>query len=106
MENKKWIFYILFVCFWVVKVQAQNSYEAGTVDLLLSEKENSIFATGFSGFSVDNHFVWCGSAIRAVEDGKYYLFYSAMDAGSQYPAFGEAWLLGSKIGIAVSDSPY
>ena len=106
MENKKWIFYILFVCFWVVKVQAQNSYEAGTVDLLLSEKENSIFATGFSGFSVDNHFVWCRSAIRAVEDGKYYLFYSAMDAGSQYPAFGEAWLLGSKIGIAVSDSPY
>lgn len=107
MENKKCIFCLLLTCFFVVEeVPGQNRYEAGAVDLTLAKKENSVFATGFSGFSLDNHFVWCGSAIRAAEDGKYYLFYSAMDAGLQYPAFGEAWILGSKIGVAVSDSPY
>lgn len=100
------IVYMSLICFFVVEAWGQNKYEAEAVDLSLIPKDNSIFATGFSGFSLENHFVWCGSAIRAVEDGKYYLFYSAMDAGPQYPAFGEAWLLGSKIGVAVSDSPY
>ena len=106
MKNKNWILYLLLTCILVTKVHGQNNYEAGTVDLTLVKKDNSVFVTGFSGFSVDNHFVWCGSAIRAAEDGKYYLFYSAMNAGPQYPAFGEAWLLGSKIGVAVSNSPY
>ena len=98
--------YMLWLCFFVMGVQGQNRYEAEAVDLTLTPKGNSVFANGFSGFSLDNHFVWCGSAIRAVEDGKYYLFYSAMDAGPQFPAFVEAWLLGSKIGVAVSDSPF
>lgn len=98
--------YMLWLCFFVMGVQGQNRYEAEAVDLTLTPKGNSVFANGFSGFSLDNHFVWCGSAIRAVEDGKYYLFYSAMDAGPQSPAFVEAWLLGSKIGVAVSDSPF
>ena len=108
MKNKKWISVILLIsCFFIVgEVWSQDSYRMGTVNLTLTEKENSVFATGFSGFSLDNHFVWCGSAIRAIEDGKYYLFYSAMDAGPQYPMFGEAWILGSKIGVAVSNSPY
>lgn len=100
------ILYMLLICFFVVEARGQNRYEAEAVDLSLISKDHSVFATGFSGFSLDNHFVWCGSAIRAIEDGKYYLFYSAMNAGPQYPAFGEAWLLGSKIGVAVSDSPY
>lgn len=98
--------YMLWLCFFVMGVQGQNRYEAEAVDLTLTPKGNSVFANGFSGFSLDNHFVWCGSAIRAVEDGKYYLFYSAMDAGPQFPAFVEAWLLGSKIGVAMSDSPF
>ena len=76
------MFCLLLSCFFIAREgQGQNRYEAGTVELTLAEKENSVFATGFSCFSLDNHFVWCGSAIRAVEDGKYYLFYSAMDSG-------------------------
>lgn len=85
---------------------AQKKYRSGEMDLRIEQREESRVAVGFSAFSLENHFVWCGSAIRAVEDGNYYLFYSAMDAGADYPPFVDAWVLGSKIGIAVSGSPY
>lgn len=101
---------IAFVCSWmwvaVPSLKAQPRYHAGAVDLELVRQGESVFPSGFSAFSLDRHFVWCGSAIRAEEDGKYYLFYSAMDAGPDYPPFVDAWLYGSKIGVAVSDSPY
>ena len=96
----------LFGLLFSLTESAQKKYRSGEVDLRIEQREESRVAIGFSAFSLDNHFVWCGSAIRAVEDGNYYLFYSAMDAGADYPPFVDAWVLGSKIGIAVSDSPY
>lgn len=87
-------------------IYSQGHFQTGKVDLNIVNKGTSLFAEGFSVFSVDNHFVWCGSAIRSVEDGKYYLFYSAFESGNKAPSFVDAWVLGSKIGVAVSDSPY
>lgn len=87
-------------------IPAQRIYQEGEVDIELHEIGNSIFGEGFSAFSVENHFTWCGSAIRSKEDGKYYLFYSALESGKDLPVFNDAWVLGSKIGIAVSESPY
>lgn len=84
----------------------QKACEAGRVDMEIVRRGESAFPSGFSAFSLEGHFVWCGSAIRAEEDGKYYLFYSAMESGKDNPPFMDAWLLGSKIGVAVSDSPY
>lgn len=84
----------------------QRSYQAGPVDMEVVQRGDSEFPVGFSAFSLESHFVWCGSAIRAEEDGRYYLFYSAMESGTGHPPFVDAWLLGSKIGVAVSDSPY
>lgn len=85
---------------------AQHSWQAGAVNIDIIDRGDSKFPSGFSAFSLKNHFVWCGSAIRAEEDGKYYLFYSAMESGPEKPEFIDAWLLGSMIGVAVSDSPY
>ncbi len=85
---------------------SQRSYQAGPVDMEVVQRGDSEFPVGFSAFSLEDHFVWCGSAIRAEEDGRYYLFYSAMESGTGHPPFVDAWLLGSKIGVAVSDSPY
>lgn len=85
---------------------SQRSYQAGPVDMEVVQRGDSEFPVGFSAFSLESHFVWCGSAIRAEEDGRYYLFYSAMESGTGHPPFVDAWLLGSKIGVAVSDSPY
>lgn len=85
---------------------AQCNYQAGAVDIHIVQQGESKYPSGFAAFSLKNHFVWCGSAIQAEEDGKYYLFYSAMESGPQLPKFIDAWLLGSKIGIAVSDTPY
>lgn len=85
---------------------AQRAYQAGAVDMEITQRGESEYPSGFSAFSLENHFVWCGSAIQAEEDGKYYLFYSAMESGPNQPKFIDAWLLGSKIGVAVSDTPY
>lgn len=85
---------------------SQHTYQAGPVDMEVVQRGDSEFPVGFSAFSLEGHFVWCGSAIRAEEDGRYYLFYSAMESGTGHPPFVDAWLLGSKIGVAVSDSPY
>lgn len=84
---------------------AQPVCEAGAVDLRIERRDDSVFASGFSAFALEGHFVWCGSAIRAEEDGRYYLFYSAMESGGEHPPFVDAWVLGSKIGVAVSDTP-
>ena len=100
---------ILFVCLaFLALLQgwAQHTWQAGPVNLELIQRGNSEFPSGFSAFSLKNRFIWCGSAIQAEEDGKYYLFYSAMKSGPKYPRFIDAWLLGSMIGVAVSDSPY
>ena len=86
--------------------KAATAWKAAPIDIHLEQKGESVFASGFPVFSLDGHFVWCGSAIRAEEDGRYYLFYSAMESGKNHPPFGDAWVLGSKIGVAVSDSPY
>lgn len=99
----------LFICI-VFTIYAQGwgqtTYEAGKVDLDIIERGDSKFAKGFSAFSLDDYFVWCGSAIRSEEDGKYYLFYSSFGSGEDKPIFNEAWVLGSNIGVAVSDTPY
>ena len=100
---------ILFVCLsFLALLQgwAQHTWQAGPVNLELIQRGNSEFPSGFSAFSLKNRFIWCGSAIQAEEDGKYYLFYSAMKSGPKYPRFIDAWLLGSMIGVAVSYSPY
>ena len=83
---------------------AHKRYKGKAVDLQIEKWDNSEMAVGYSAFSIKDKFVWCGSAIRSKEDGKYYLFYSAMDSGENCPPFIDSWVLGSKIGVAVSDS--
>lgn len=58
------------------------------------------------------YYIWCGSGIRG-ENGKYYLFYSRWQTGSQGRAPGDeklfkdmsGWMKYSEIAAAVSDSP-
>lgn len=78
-------------------------YQASPVEVQISGSEGSRMGTGSSALQLDGHFVWGGSAIRAVEDGRYYLIYSAPETGVH--RFGDAWVLGSKMGLAVSERP-
>ncbi len=63
-------------------------------------------------FAQAGYYVWCGSGIRG-EDGKYYLFYSRWQTGTNGRAAGDevlfkdmkGWLKYSEIAAAVSDSP-
>lgn len=78
-------------------------YQAAPVELSISGAEGLRMASGRSAFALDGHFVWGGSAIRAEEDGRYYLIYSASETGIH--PFNNAWIFGSKMGVAVSDRP-
>lgn len=84
------------------QVTKEVVYEAQPVDALLVKRGESKVLLGESTFHMDNHFVWGASPIQT-RDGKYYMIYSAFEAGVH--PFGNAWVLGSKLGVAVSDQP-
>ncbi|MBK6284845.1 MAG: glycoside hydrolase family protein [Draconibacterium sp.] len=78
-------------------------YQAQPVDLTVISDSGRISVEGSSILQLPDSFVWGGSPIR-IKD-QYYLFFSAWESGSNIPPFGSSWMLYSKIGIAVSDSP-
>lgn len=86
-------------------IHAQR-YKAGKVQIAVDRRGESRFASGFSAFTLPNHFIWGASVIRGHEDGRYYMFYAAMESGPTLPKFNDAWTMGAKIGVAVSDTPY
>lgn len=79
----------------------ERRYCAGAVDLQIASAD-SAQVNGHSCFHVDGHFVW-GAAPIQEEDGKYYLVFTGFETET-YP-FSDAWVLGSKLGLAVSDKP-
>lgn len=79
-----------------------SAYQAEPVKLQLEKRGDSYFATGYSAFSAEDHFTW-GASVTKADNGKYYMIFSAPEA-YQYP-FGNAWVMGSKLGLAVSDRP-
>jgi hypothetical protein len=93
------VVFILFSCSkrtWI--------YQAQPVDLKVKTIDGKIRVEGSSVFQLPDSFVWCGSPIQI--DKKYYLFFSAWESGPDVPPFTDSWVLNSKIGVAVSDSPY
>lgn len=76
-------------------------YQSEAVGLRIISADSSR-VTGHSCFQVDGHFVWGASPIQG-EDGKYYLVFTGFEAGTY--KFSDAWVLGSKLGLAVSDRP-
>lgn len=79
-------------------------YEAQPVDLKVIRDSGKISVEGTSVFQLPDSFVWCGSPVR-IKD-QYFMFYSAWESGTAVPPFTDSWVLFSKIGLAVSDSPY
>lgn len=78
-------------------------YQAQPVDLEITRinaEESTV--KGSSAFQVEGHFVWGGSTVKG-EDGRFYMVYTGIEGGA-YP-FNNAWVLGSKFGLAVSDRP-
>jgi hypothetical protein len=65
---------------------------------------NGEIILGPSTLNDPDKFVWGASVIEG-DDGKYHMFYSTWEAGSEYPIFSDGWLLLSKIAYAVSDYP-
>ena len=76
--------------------------EAEPVELTVTREADRADASGRSVFRLDDHFVWGASAIQG-EDGRYYIVYSAPRTGTY--TFDPAWVLGSEMGIAVSNRP-
>lgn len=78
------------------------NFTAEPVQLSMTQTESGHEVSGYSAFQVPGHFVW-GASVTQAEDGKYYMIYSASETGV-YP-FNNAWVFGSKMGLAVSDRP-
>lgn len=78
-------------------------YKAQPVDVKVIRNNGKISVEGNSVFQIPDSFVWCGSPIQ-IKD-KYYLFFSSWESGPDIPSFANSWMLYSKIGCAVSDSP-
>lgn len=103
MRYNKWIFVILCgLCMVNLKAQQPEICHAGSVDIVTEENKSSYWVSGYSCLQLRDHFVWGASVLRDT-DGKYYMIYSAAEA-NVYP-FTNAWVLGSKLGLAVSDHP-
>jgi hypothetical protein len=84
--------------------ESEFVYKAQPVDIKVSEKNGTFEVEGSSVFQLPDTFVWGGSPIQINQ--KYYLFFSAWESGPDVPPFSKSWVLNSKIGVAVSDSPY
>jgi hypothetical protein len=98
------VFFLFLFVFSVSCCNYTYFYKASPVDAKIVVRNGHKSLEGPSVFQLRDSFVWCGSPIRM--DKKYYLFYSAWESGPQLPPFGDSWVLYSKIGCAVSDSPY
>ncbi len=79
-------------------------YKADPINAVLVQSNGNVDLKGPSVFQLPDSFVWCGSPIRI--KNKYYMFFSSWESGKELPPFGDSWVLYSKIGCAVSDSPY
>lgn len=77
-------------------------FGACKVDIKIDTTDAGYLISGPSALSVPGHFVWGGSVAKA-DDGKYYMIYSAPETG-RFP-FNNAWVQGSKMGLAVSERP-
>lgn len=75
-------------------------FKASKVDIKIDTTAAGYMISGPSALSVPGHFVW-GASVAKADDGKYYMIYSAPETG-KYP-FNNAWVQGSKMGLAVSD---
>lgn len=82
------------------KASHEYSFKALPVDLTVTPQNGGYRIEGSSALQVAGHFTWGGSVIQA-EDGKYYMIYSAPEDGVH--PFNNAWIYGSKLGLAVSD---
>lgn len=70
----------------------------------INAEVDGVFLRGPSVLNDSNRFVWGGSVVKG-DDNKYHMLYSTWERGDSLPAFGDSWVLHSKIAYAVSDYP-
>ena len=83
-------------------IQPSSEYVPQAVDMEVTQVDGKSQVSGSSVFQVPDHFVW-GGTVEKGKDGKFYMIYTGIETGV-YP-FNDAWVLGSKFGLAVSDRP-
>lgn len=97
-----WVFLMLALSGCSTRTAYEYIFEAQPIDLAITQIEGGYEVEGTSALQVPGHFTWGGSVTKA-GDGKFYMIYSAPETGV-YP-FNNAWVFGSKLGLAVSDRP-
>ncbi len=100
----KRVFLFAALCAAVCGSASAQTYcvEAGPAEISVTRRDGRAVVTGEGAFQLPDHFVWGASVIRG-DEGRYYMIYSAVPTGKY--AFDPGWVLGSKMGLAVSDRP-
>lgn len=93
---------ILGVTAWNPVAAQAYRVQADPAAISVTRRDGMAVVSGDGAFQLPGYFVWGASVIQN-EDGRYYMIFSAAPAG-KYP-FDLAWVLGSKMGVAVSDRP-
>lgn len=95
---------ILFGLQMILSCSDNNSKEINILPTAIEAELTGEILVGPSVLNLDNQFVWGASVIKG-EDQKYHMFFNTFGSGDTLPVFTDGWVLGSKIGYAVSDFP-
>jgi len=93
---------ILFLAFIACKNHLSKTIKVEALPVDAVQEGNIL--SGPSVLNDSDRFVWGGSVVQG-DDGKYHMLYATWECGDSLPAFGDSWVLQSKIAYAVSDFP-
>lgn len=84
------------------KKNTPHTLQVSALPVVAAQEGNIL--SGPSVLNDPGRFVWGGSVVQG-DDGKYHMLYATWECGDSLPAFGDSWVLHSKIAYAVSNHP-
>ncbi|WP_242130883.1 glycoside hydrolase family protein [Aestuariivivens marinum] len=94
----------IFLLITLLSCNSKKTIELNVIAGPIDAKVNGSILEGASVLNDSSRFVWGGSVVKG-DDNKYHMLYSTWECGDSLPAFGQSWVLHSKIAYAVSDYP-
>ncbi len=101
---KKSSLLLIFISYLIFSCSNNRHNELEVTALPIDAQISGNILQGPSVLNDPGRFVWGASVVKGY-DGKYHMLYSTWECGDSLPAFGNSWVLLSKIAYAVSDYP-
>lgn len=99
---KSFVIY-LCLCLTFITCKPSNKTALQVAAKPIDASVNGDILVGSSVLNDPNRFVWGASVVKSGD--KYHMLYSTWESGDSLPAFGDSWVLHSKIAYATSNFP-